>query len=357
MILSFLVFLLVICSVVIIHEFGHYSAAILCGVHVEEFSIGFGKAIKSFVDKNKTKWSVRLIPLGGYVKMKGDTNVASFSNSKNDIKKLPKDDVNSKTPLQKCFMSAAGPLSNFLVAIIIFLFIFVKEGEIMISPVIETVLINSVAHKAGLKEGDLIKSIDGHKIQDFRDIKKALMLSTDKEIELIYTRYNVKNIIKINFPDQNNKQLGISSSNVKYNKIMFDEAIVKSFGEVYDISKVTLIGLKQIILNQRSIKEIGGPLKIAQYSSKVSKTGLISILNFIAVISVNLGLINIFPIPLLDGGHIFIYSIEMIIRRELPVLVKKSFYYFGIFFIGLLTIVSTYNDISQIVIQYFKSKI
>ena len=352
MISSTLYFILVLTIVVFIHELGHYLVAKLCGVKIEEFSIGFGLKLFGFKRKNGELWKVSLLPFGGYVKMYGDDNASGTFG----YKEKPTDDelkycLAYKHPFKKILVASAGPLMNLLLAFVLFFAVFATKGVSRILPIITSVEKNSIAEKIGLKANDKILSINGYKIEIFKDVGKALNAIIGNDIEVKIAR-----IVK----DSNNKDvekkfsfkgkyssgsiLGVLGDKIEYKKVSLGGAIMASFNEIYDISSSTCRAFGNIFLKHKT-KSIGGPITIAKQSAKAGKKGAVQLLYFIALISMSLGIINIMPIPLLDGGHVLFSFIELVSKKRIPNKVYKIAMYIGIAIVGFLMVLGFFNDI------------
>ena len=344
MLLGTLYFLFVITIVVFIHEFGHFIVAKMCGVKVLEFSIGFGKRLCGWKDSSGVDWNIRLLPLGGFVKMYGDDNASGSIGykkkpSKNDLKYS----LMYKHPLKKIAVASAGPLMNFVLAVVLYICLFAWKGIPQAEPVIGTIMKNSQAEKIGLLPDDKIVEMNGVKISSFNDIRPVLIDAKEKVLLFELIRNN--KVFSLVGEYKQGEPLGITAKDIKYFKSSFGEVIEKSFGEVWRICSGTIGGLWNIIAHQQGLKSIGGPIAIAKESAKAGSAGLFALISFIALISTTLGIINICPIPLLDGGHIVLSSIELIIRRHLPNIVFQIFTYVGIVVIVLLMGLGFFNDI------------
>lgn len=347
-------FLILISIIVFIHELGHYFVAKQCGVKIDAFSIGFGKEIFGFNDKHGTRWKFCILPLGGYVKMHGDDNATSASIAKN-VNINPKYSFFHKTPLQKIYISVAGPLFNYILSFIVFAFISYSFGITKTSTIISDVKINSPAAKAGFLPDDNILKINDKEVEDFNDIKAMVMISLGQEMNFTVKRnrdllnLTVKPVIEL-IEDKisgtiESYSIGIISQKPERTKLNFFQSMKHGIKQIYTNTTLTLKALGQMVTGKRSSKELGGPIKIAKYSSMAAKTGLASFLHIIAIISLNLGLMNLFPIPGLDGGHILINIVELIYGKKLNDRIINLINYIGFGLIGMLMIVAFYNDI------------
>lgn len=351
-------FILIISLIVFIHEFGHYFVAKLCGVKIIEFSIGFGKELFGFLDKSKTKWKFCILPFGGYVKMYGDKNQASvpdYEAVKNMSAYDCKHSFISKNVYQRFAIVVAGPMANFIFAILLMTFLFYKNGINVVEPIVNEVVADSPALLADIKKGDKILKVNGQEIQDFTDIKTIVLTGVEPVINFEILRDNkiiVKNIEpkliaqKDVFGEENKvRTIGIIAENLSKIELNLWQSFVHSNKEVVSISASILKTLGQLITGQRSVKELGGPVKIAKYSGKTVDIGLEMVIWFMAMISINLGVMNLLPIPVLDGGHLFYYIIEAIRGKTLSIKIQNYGYNFGLAIVLSLMLFTTINDI------------
>jgi regulator of sigma E protease len=351
-------FIFIISIIVFIHEYGHYWVAKKCGVMIESFSIGFGPEIKGWNDKSGTRWKISAFPLGGYVKMFGDAGAASTPDGEK-VKKMTKAEKEKSfhyKPLwQKALVVVAGPAANFILAIFILSYFFVAHGRAETLPVVEEVMISSAAEKAGFQTGDHIIRLDGTYVDRFEDIRRVAHLNPGIPVEFIITR-NGKEITGMITPKKSTTKdifgnevtvglIGITSTQVEYHKMGVTEAVVASVVETYSISRNTLKALGQIVTGQRSSDDISGILRIAKYSGQSTEKGFRVVLWFMAILSINLGLINLFPIPMLDGGHLMFYAIEAASGRPLAEKVQEYGFRVGLVILIALMIFATINDL------------
>jgi regulator of sigma E protease len=338
-------FALIISIIVFIHELGHYIAARLCGVKIETFSIGCGPELLGFVDKHGTRWRLAILLIGGYVKMNGE-EPGSYSNNGQSFQ--------SKKLLQKIFIVSAGCIFNYLLAIFILAGLVFYHGKSETPPYVESVVADTPAAEY-LESGDIIISIDGREVTIFEDIRANIALNKGEAIEFIIARNNklftaeivpqmraVKTSIgeEIKLP-----VLGIIGPKPVIVPVNAFHALGIGAKETYRLSSQILKGLGEILTRKRSLDEIGGPVKIAQYSSQSASHGLMPVLFFIALLSINLGLINLLPIPVLDGGHLLFYILEGIWGKPLP---KKFLYYsnvVGVVILMMLMMIGLSNDV------------
>lgn len=351
------VFIPVISVIVFVHEFGHYYVAKRCGVKVDAFSIGFGKEIVGWFDKSGTRWKICWLPFGGYVKMFGDINPTSAPDP--NMKNLSEEDK-QKTfhfkPLpQKSAIVAAGPLTNFVFAILLIAGLFFYYGKTESSTQIGEILPGSAAEKAGMQQGDVILAIDGESMKTFSDIARVISLNQGSEVDVRFkrddkeqeTRITPKLVVTKDVFGNEIKvgQLGIKAMEGNYVKLGLVQSLVEASKETYYICTGTLKAVGQMITGERGLEDLGGPVRIAKYSGQASKQGFMSVLWLMALISANLGLINLFPIPALDGGHLLYYVIEALQGRPLAEKFQEYGLRFGIGLIIALALFATFNDI------------
>tara|TARA_B100000029_G_scaffold245_1_gene312 strand:- start:943 stop:2040 length:1098 start_codon:yes stop_codon:yes gene_type:complete len=358
-------FIILITIVVFIHEYGHYYFARRYGVGVTDFSIGFGKEIFGFNDKSGTRWKFCLIPLGGYVKFFGDRNVFSQAEQQAILKKYNKEDQEklfiTKPLYQRTLIVAGGPLANFLLAIIIFSCIYMFVGKDFTPAKIDEVISESPAEKAGLKKNDIITSIDGNKVQSILEVSMLINTGSSEKISIKVLRnqseltlFAKPNIIdsKDAFGNSIKKRVvGIKIVPVdnEFNKQKLGpvKAIYYSFKEIWFVTKTTVKFIGSLFQGKGDTSQLGGPIKIAKISGQVMEFGLFAFLSTVAYISISLGLINLFPIPLLDGGHLMFYLFEKILGRPLKQSTQEGFFRIGLFLLLSLMIFTTFNDLKN----------
>ncbi len=348
--MSWLVSLLVLSALIFFHELGHYAAARLMGVYVEVFSIGFGKKLFSFRAWN-TQWSISAIPLGGYVKMKGQDD------SDPTKKSYDEDSYNIKTPMQKIFILLAGPAANFVLAFVLY-FAIALGGPNILSPVIGNVVKDSPAQVAGLQENDTVLSINGSKISTWKEMAEIIS-SSDGSLNLEIQRdgfvefktLTPKITETTNMYNEiiEKKMIGIGSAGVSH-KLELNPMQTLSYASEQTVFASTLIftGVKKLLFGEVPAKELGGVISIVKMTSDATAAGWMSVLFFAALISVNLGVLNLLPIPALDGGHIMFNLYELITRREASEAIIIKLTIAGWVVLFSLMGLGLYNDISRL---------
>ncbi len=358
-------FIILITIVVFIHEYGHYYFARRYGVAVTDFSIGFGKEIFGFNDKNGTRWKFCLIPLGGYVKFFGDRNVFSQTEHDEILKKYPKQDQEklfvTKPLYQRAIIVAGGPIANFLLAIVIFSFIYMFVGKDFTPAKIEEVAIGSPAEAAGLKKNDIIIGINEDNVESILEIPTLINISTKEKLNIKILR-NQKEIVltaepnvvdsKDTFGNPIKKRvigikIGPANEEIKREKLGPVKAIFYSVKEIWFVTKTTMNFIGSLFQGKGDTSQLGGPIKIAKISGQVIEFGFLAFLSTIAYISISLGLINLFPIPLLDGGHLMFYMFEKILGRPLKQATQEGFFRIGLFLLLSLMVFTTFNDLKD----------
>ena len=359
-------FIILIIVVVFIHEYGHYYFAKKYGVGVTDFSIGFGKELFGWNDKSGTRWKICWIPLGGYVKFFGDRNVFSQSDQEELVNKYNEKERQKlfvlKPLYQRSIIVAAGPIANFILAIVIFLFIYMFVGKDFTPAVINEVQIESPAAEAGLKKNDIILEIDGTKVHSLLDVSKLITMSTSEFIDFKVSRNDQDIILKVkpkivastdNLGNKMNKrivgiELGAFNNKVNHIKLGPAKALYYSLYEVYFVSISSLKYLAAMLTGAGDSSQLGGPIRIAKITGQVAEFGIIPFLSMMAYISISLGLINLFPIPLLDGGHLMFYSFEKILGKPLSQKTQEGFFRIGMFLLLSLMFFATFNDLKDL---------
>jgi regulator of sigma E protease len=339
---------------------GHYLIARRNGVKVETFSIGFGPELFGWFDRSGTRWKLSAIPLGGYVKMYGDADAASAPSDALEHMNAAERSVSfhHKRLGQRAAIIAAGPGANFLFTIVVYAILFMTIGHPMTPPGVGQVMPGSAAAAAGIEAGDLVTSIDGRKVSAFEDIVQVVMLNTGTPIELAIERDGKTMQLSVTpqMVDQKDRfgnhhrlgQLGIrATSQAVFTQLDPASAVWEAGRQTWLAITTTLDGVGQIITGARTAEDLGGPIKIAQMSGEVAKGGIIPLINFMALLSVNLGLINLFPIPVLDGGHLLFYAAEALLGRPLGQRAQEYGFRIGLALVLTLMVFATWNDLVQ----------
>lgn len=352
-------FIFILSVVVFIHEMGHYLIARFNGVRVVVFSIGFGPELFGWNDRAGTRWKVGALPLGGYVKMFGDAGEASTP-GKEVAKMTPEEreiSFHHKSLGQRTAIVFGGPLANFALAVVIFSVLFATVGQRVTPSDISSVLPGSPAEAAGILPGDLVVRIDGRDIDRFEEMRQIVSISAEvalnmvvlrdgKEIELVVTPRLVE------APDplgniQRYGQIGVSREVVRVRHDPLS-AVWAAVEETVSLSVATLRALGQIIAGTRQADELGGPIRIAQWAGQVAEEGMVTVFWFMAVLSLSLGLINLFPIPMLDGGHLLFYAFEAVRGEPLSERTQEFGFRIGLGMILTLMVFVTWNDLDYL---------
>lgn len=362
-------FVVVLGILVFVHELGHFAVARMCGVKVDVFSIGFGKELWGRRDRQGTYWKIAAVPLGGYCQFLGDDDASSAGDGKASelSEEEKKFTFQYQSPAKKLVIALAGPMSNYLFAILIFAGIFFFLGKINFPPVVGEVFENSAAAKAGIVANDRILTINGNKIDSFDDIRKEVDLTVGNEVvvELLRDGREIRlqfPLTEMEVPEANGEMtkrlmLGVKSVNVielDHEKLSLPQSLKEAFLEAWNVTEATLRGVGQMVTGKRSGEEIGGIIRIAEMSGDISKqNGILDLVVFMALLSINLGLINLFPIPVLDGGHIVIYLAEIAVGKEINTQIKDALFKVGFSLIIALMIFATWNDFVRLFHRWF----
>ncbi|MGB8274599.1 MAG: RIP metalloprotease RseP [Alphaproteobacteria bacterium] len=362
---SYLVpFVVVLTILVFVHELGHYLVARRCGVRVEVFSIGFGREMFGWTDSANTRWKVSLVPLGGYVKMFGESGDVDESGAP---RPLTSDEqrvsFHHKTLGQRAAVVSAGPIANFLFAVVVLAGLFATAGEPYTPSDVGTVTPGSAAEEGGIRPGDRIVRVGGTAIDRFEDIQRIVrdsagipldfvVLRDGAEVSLVVTPRvkeetdNFGNLHRLGF-------VGIGGGARQYVKRDPVTAVWRAAHETVSLAGSTLGALGQMIIGARTTEELGGPLRIAQMSGEVAQFGLVSLAWFLAVLSINLGLINLFPIPVLDGGYLAFYAVEAIRGKPLGPKALEYGMRIGLALVVGLMVFATWNDLVHLKVFEF----
>lgn len=364
-------FLIVLTVLVFVHELGHYLVARWNGVRIDVFSIGFGPEIFGWTDRVGTRWKFSAVPLGGYVKMFGDVDPASQP-SPESLEQMSAAEkavsFHHKRLMQRAAVVVAGPAANFLFAVVALSLLFATFGEPFTPPEIGQIQPGSAAEADGLKAGDTIVAIDGHAIDRFEEVQRDVRLNTGTPMNIEVRRGDGTVSLSITprvttVTDRFGNQhafglLGIERNGVNYLRRNPAEAVWQATAETANLTTGTLTAVWQMIIGARPADEIGGPLRIAQMSGEVAQGGVVAMIWFMAVLSVNLGLINLFPVPILDGGHLLFYVAEAVRGRPLGQRAQEYGFRLGLALVLTLMVFATWNDLVHLrVIDFLKGLI
>lgn len=359
-------FLFVLTIIVFVHEFGHFLVARWCGVAVKVFSVGFGPEIVGRTDRHGTRWKVSAIPLGGYVKFAGDENAASAPDHA-AIAQMSEEERRGSFFLKPLWarsaVVAAGPIANFLLAILIFAAIFMANGRPIIEARISEVEQGSPAAAAGFEPGDLIVAIDGTPIRSFSEVQRIVSGAPGERLQFTVERDGTRITLtavperrELKDPFGNTYSAGVLGvRRIETSNVLPREHLgpVKALGagaaETWFVVSRTMNVLEGIISGRESAEQLGGPIRIAQVSGQVATLGFGALLGLAAMLSVSIGLINLFPVPMLDGGHLVFYGIEALRGRPLSERAQDIGFKIGLALVLMLMIFATFNDIVQLV--------
>lgn len=363
-------FLFVLTVLVFVHEFGHYFIARRNGVRVDVFSIGFGPELFGWFDRAGTRWKVSAIPLGGYVKMFGDSDASSglpvaglarMSQAERDVS------FHYKRLGQRAAIVAAGPAANFVFAIVVLAALFMTFGQPFTPAQVGQVQSGSAAERAGIKPGDVIVSINGDGVQSFEDVQQDVRLNPGVPMTIVVKR-DGKDVrfeatpAKSELTDRFGNHyeiglLGVAHNGVDYVKRDPATALIQAGKQTWDLSASTLKAMWQIVIGTRGTDELGGPLRIAQMSRDVVQGGVVAVVWFMAVLSINLGLINLFPVPVLDGGHLLFYAAEALRGKPLGQRAQEYGFRIGLALVLTLMVFATWNDLVHLRIVEFVKRL
>lgn len=338
---------------VFVHEMGHYLAARWRGVYVEAFSIGFGPALASWTDRLGTVWKLSILPLGGYVKLHGQERPEDASPEVRAAWR-PGSTFHEKSVGSRAIIVAAGPIANFALTLVLFSLLFGFVGRPVTTPVVGEIVADSAAAKAGLIAGDRVLTIDGAPIHEFEDIQHLVTANPDRTVQMTIERGGAQQTLPVTIGSHTRANgrasgvLGVRGGAVEYVPVNPLQAVIAGGAQTWDIASSTLGAVFQMIGGNRGTEELSGPLGIAGLAGQVSKLGLSVMVSFIAVLSVNLGLVNLFPIPVLDGGHLLFYAAEALRGRPLPARMLDYGFRAGFALLAGLFVFATWNDLTHL---------
>ena len=359
-------FPLLLGPLVTLHELGHYLVGRLFGVKAEAFSIGFGKELAGWTDRRGTRWKLSALPLGGYVQFKGDMDPASIpdKNAIDNATAAERDGSFHHAALwQRALIVFAGPAMNMLITLAIFASFFALWGKPVATDPAETTVVQrfaeqSAARDAGLRPGDRIVAIDGETVSEFQDIQDRVVMFPGRTIDMQVERSGDTISIPVTIADVTEKdrfgnesrigRLGIYSTDLDFAPVGIGEAVSLSFVQTGKLFDMMITGIKQIVVGERSVKELGGPITIGKFAGEQLSMGALAFVNFAALISLNLAFINLLPIPALDGGHLAFYAAEAIRRKPLGPRSTEVAYRAGVALVLALMIFVTFIDIAKL---------
>jgi regulator of sigma E protease len=361
-------FIFVLSIVVFFHELGHFLIGRWCGVKVDAFSLGFGPELAHFTDRYGTRWRLAALPLGGYVKFHGDANGASMTDDAAAASMAPEEKAVTffaQKVWKRAAIVAAGPIANFILAIVIFTAIFSIEGRGVLIPRVDGVTAGSAAEGAGFRSGDMILSIDGNKVEGFEDMQRIVQASGDVSLRFLVERDGQtlelvatprRRDVTTPFGTTRVGVLGVEATSNPANWHLQHYNLVDSarlaVTETWFIVERTGSYLGGLVAGKESTDQLSGPIRIAEVSGEMAKIGLAALLNLAAILSISVGILNLVPIPLLDGGHLFYYAVEAARGRALHEKTQQFGYRIGLTLVAGLMIFATYNDIARLTRQW-----
>ena len=363
-------FLVVLTVIVFVHEMGHYLVARWNGVAVQTFSLGFGREILGRTDRHGTRWRISMIPLGGYVRFVGDMNAASVPDEDfiaNAGPELSRQLFVNKSVWQRMQVVVAGPVANVIFTFLILYALLLGYGRYTISPVIGEVLPESVAAAAGLESGDEVLSVDGFKVRGFEDFQRLVSTSPERPVSIVIERNNsTQTIVVVPQSATTEDRFGnvhrvgrigvtrdVSEADVTLYKPGPVEAVGMTFEEMRFIIDRTAAFLGDFFVGRGDVEQLGGPVRVARVSGEVATLGIIPLINFMALLSLNIGIFNLLPVPMLDGGHLAYYLAEAIRGRPLSQRVQEIGFRFGLALVFTLMVFTLVNDTVLEVLRSF----
>lgn len=361
--LSYVVpFLAVLTIIVFVHEMGHYLVARWNGIAIQTFSIGFGPELLGFYDKRGTRWRLSAIPLGGYVRFVGDMNASSMPDEDFIAKAGPDLALQlfvNKNVWQRIAVVAAGPIANIIFTFLILYALLLGYGRYTLPPIIDGVTPGSVAEQAGIVAGDRVISVDGFEVRGFEDFQRLVQTAPDRTVTIVIDRGGRNETVQLvpkaeQVTDRfgNPQRIGrvgvikdVQQAEVQLYKPGPIEAVGMTFEEIRFIMDRTVAFLGDFFVGRGDVEQLGGPVKVAKVSGQVATLGIVALINLMALLSLNIGVFNLLPIPMLDGGHLVYYGIEAVRGRPLSQRVQEIGFKFGLALVFTLMAFTLVNDI------------
>jgi regulator of sigma E protease len=368
--LSYVVpFLVVLTIIVFVHEMGHYLVARWNGIAIQAFSIGFGPELVGFNDRRGTRWKLSAIPLGGYVRFVGDMNAASMPDEdfiERAGPELSRQLFVNKNVWQRIAVVVAGPVANIIFTLLVLYALLLGYGRYTIPAVLDAVPVESVAGQAGLAEGDRILSVDGYNVRGFEDFQRLIATAPERQVSITFERSGQMETVTavpqaVTTTDRfgNSHRIGRLgvTKNIEQSEVVLYrpnpiEAIGMTFEEVRFIVDRTVAFLGDFFVGRGDVEQLGGPVKVAKVSGEVASLGIVALINLMALLSLNIGIFNLLPIPVLDGGHLLYYLAEAARGRPLSQRVQDIGNRFGLAVVFSLMIFTTFNDT---ILSYIRS--